>query len=133
MRRTSVLVALLQMSMVAFAVVPVGVPIEVAVKIRNDVNAWSLSSDVMPSPSWQKDGVLSILYQAHGNGSFRVVETGARGHLINDELVLCYSRSPINYGPNEPIPAITYPVAIEFRIRGLKPKTYTVKDISVCQ
>lgn len=97
----------------AFAAVPAGEKIDVSLKIHNEVNPWTLSSDAMLAPAWEKDGTLSIWYQAHGNGSFRVVETGAQASVSNTELSLCYNRAPVKYEVNQPVPAISYPVTVD--------------------
>ena len=133
MQKRILLLPLFLLSASVLAAAPVGQPIEVALKIHSDIKPYTLSSENMPAPSWSKDGTLTVLYPASGDGSSHVVEAGARGRLVGNELYLCYSRAPTKYGPNAAIPAIAYLVAVEFRIRGLEHKNYKVQDVRICE
>jgi hypothetical protein len=133
MRVRFFLLPVLAISTSALAVAPATEAVEVAVQLHPEVNAWTLPSDAMPVPSWDKDGTLSIWYQATADGSSKVIETGARVRQNQTELSLCYSRAPMHYESNQPVPAIVYPVAIEFRIKRLEHRNYTVKSITICE
>lgn len=106
---------------------------EVSLEIHKEMNGYDYYSKPLPTPSWNKDGTLSVWHQAHGNGSYSVVETGAHVVQNTQALSLCYSRRAVHYEPNQPIPAVLYPVIVEFRIRGLSPGEYTVQEVSICK
>jgi hypothetical protein len=80
--------------------------------------------------SWNRDGTLSVW----GPGYISGLESryGAIGHIVKDKtnLSLCYS---IPSNQNQPSPAVMTQFVVEFRIRGLRPGRYTVKEVSRCE
>jgi hypothetical protein len=106
---------------------------EVTLTTHPEIAPWEYYNKPLPKPSWNNDGSLSVWAIGHNTGSASILESEPRVVLSEQMLSLCYSRRPIEYVPNKPIPAVLLPVVLEFRVRGLAAGEYVVHEVSVCE
>ncbi len=107
--------------------------VDVSLTIHSEMYAFDYYySKKLPKPSWNKDGSLSIWYLGSNTGSEAAIESGARAVVIDHQLSLCYATRAMEYAPDQPVPALVYPVVLEFRIRSLARGNYTIKEVSRC-
>ncbi|MDL5031861.1 hypothetical protein QRD43_08060 [Pelomonas sp. APW6] len=123
-------------ALLPICLLPLSLPLqaaEVSLKIHTEMDAWASYDKPLPKPSWNKDGTLSAWALGHGTGSESIVETGARVVSSKQALHLCYATRQRTHAPGEPIPAIAFPMVLEFRVRGLPRGDYVVRETGACR
>lgn len=76
-----------------------------------------------PVRSWLGKSTMLVQVVVVATGGSTV--DASRGHAVvyNDKIKLCYRMQHVNYPQHQPIPAVAFPMALEYTISGLSAAT----------